>query len=986
MVEVMHSGDVSPAVAPRRFSGASARSGVGPALSSYAGLVLAIMLTLLVPARCWGQADQQRREQQQSQQLQNDQQATEPQDQSNPYPRRYNDNQASQQYNDGEPSDDGSELQAPRESGEYPNAQPDDDSQYPSQRYPDQRYSAQQYPDQQYPDQQYPDDQYPSQRYPGRQYPGQRDESQAGEQRGGEAQPPDRGDYGQPSGSDEGQRLEPGQVTQTGHGQPQGQRQPQRRTTTTQRQPQTTPPAIPPPKPARNPYPDNPALRDLYRQYAIQGNKRIERFGATIFKNGSGNPDKLPMDVPVGPDYVLGPGDTVMIDVTGGMPQRQRSVVDPEGRISLPGGGTLLVTGLTMESAARSTEQVLARRFYDAKVDLSLSRLRTIRVYVVGDVERPGAYDISALSTVLNGLYAAGGPTQRGSLRVVRHYRGERLVSTVDLYDLLLRGVRTDVQRLQSGDSILVSPAGMQVTVDGAVRRPAMYELRDEQTLDQVLDLAGGLLPEASLWQISVDRVEAHARHVTISVPLPQNADAATAKAALASCSIQDGDRIYVAPISPFTEQSVYVQGHVFRTGKYAYHPGMKVTDLLRSYSDLLPEPNNQAEIIHLEGPELRPVAVKFDILDVLDGKEPAPEVRPFDVVRVYGRYTVDPPKVTIAGEVLRPGVYPLEKGTRVSDLIRLAGGFRRSAYREDALLASYRIQNGKSVQIEQKQINLREIAAGDTDADVLLKPGDKLSIRQMAGWKDIGASITIAGEVQFPGSYGIDPGEHLSSVLRRAGGFLPDAYPRAAVFERRQVQELNEQTKLTVIRKLETTPNPVKYTETGGASSALAFEQEKKEMLNALRGQPASGRLVIKISSNLSEWENTANDMEVRAGDALFIPKQPGFVLVNGQVNNTTALVYTPGKSVGAYLRQAGGPTRSADVKNLYVIQASGRVIGRDSSWTFHSVQDVLVGPGDTIVVPDKVNVESTTWKNVLNTAQIISALAITAAVAKSF
>jgi protein involved in polysaccharide export with SLBB domain len=747
------------------------------------------------------------------------------------------------------------------------------------------------------------------------------------------------------------------------------------------------PPTFPTPKRADNPYPDNPALQDLYQQYSIRGSKTIERFGASIFKNGSGNTDKLAMDIPVGPDYVLGPGDTVMIDVSGGMPQGQRAVVDPEGRINLPGGGMLLVTGMTIEAAERATQDILVRRFNDAKVSLSLTRIRTIRVYVVGDVVRPGAYDISSLSTVLNGLYAAGGPTDRGSLRVVRHYRGDKLVETVDLYDLMLRGMRTDGKRLQSGDSILVSVAGPQVVLEGAVRRPAMYELRNEHSLEQALELAGGIPPEASLWQISVDRVEAHQRHVTLTVPIPPDAEVTTVKAALTAFSVQDGDRVFVAPINPVTEQSVYLEGHVFRSGKYAYRPGMKVTDLIRDYGDLLPEPANQAEIIRLEGPELRPRAIKFDITNVLESKDQAPELRPFDLIRVYGRYAVDPPKVTIAGEVLRPGTYPLNSTMRVSDLIRLAGGFSRSAYRENALLASYQVQNGESVQIEQRTVNLRQIASGDTGTDYLLKPGDRVSIRQMTGWRNIGAAVTITGEIQFPGAYGISPGEHLSSVIRRAGGFLPESYPPAAVFERQQVKDISEQTKQTIIRKIQTTPSPVKVSSDASATNqAQIFEMQKNDMLAALKSQPASGRLVIKISSDVSEWENTPTDVELRAGDTLHIPKQPGFVMVTGQVNNSTALVFAPDKSVGAYLKMAGGPTKYADTKNLYLIRASGRVVGKDSGHTFRSVQDVLVGPGDTIVVPEKIEVESQTWKNVLSTAQFIAALAITAAVVKSF
>ena len=906
---------------------------------------------LLVPLRGWGQTDQQPPDQQPSVQQPSDQQRTDQQRTGQPQAdqqpsdqqrsgqpqadqqqsdQQEQRSQPSQQSNENRPSEPGSESQPPGQPSEYQNPAPGAETQYPAEG---------------------------SENRPG--------------QQGSQRQAPAQGNVS-PTPAPRGESQRPSQTTEPGRGQPQPPQPQQRRTT----QPQSV----------TNPYPDNPALRDLYRQYSIQGSKTIERFGASIFKSGSGNTDKLPMDVPVGPDYVLGPGDTVTLDVSGGAPQRIRAIVDPEGRINLPGGGTLLVAGMTIESAEGAIGQLLIRRFKDARVDLSLTRLRTIRAYIVGDVERPGAYDISALSTVLNGLYAAGGPTSRGSLRVVRHYRGEKLISTIDLYDLLLRGVRTDVQRLQSGDSILVSPAGTQVVVDGAVRRPAKYELRSEQTLAQVLDLAGGVLPEASLWQISIDRVEAHERHVTRTVAIPPDADAATVQSALAACVIEDGDRIYVAPISPFTEQSVYLEGHAFRTGKYAFHSGMKVTDLVRSYPDLLPEPGNHAEIIRLEGPDLRPITIDFDIVNVLDGKEPPLELRPFDVIRVYGRYTLDPPRVTIAGEVLRPGVYPLAAGMRVSDLIRLSGSFRRSAYREDALLASYQIQDGKSVQIEQKEVNLRQIAAGDTTADLLLKPGDQVSIRQMTGWKDIGAAVTVGGEVHFPGAYGIEPGEHLSSVLRRAGGFLPKAYPRAAVFEREQIRELNEQTKLTIIRKIETTPNPVKWSDNTGTNPAQAFEEQKREMLTALRGQPPSGRLVIKISTDMAQWEKTPVDVELRTGDSLIIPKQPGFVMVTGQVNNSAALIFTPGKTVGAYLRQAGGPTRSADMKNLYLVQADGRVIGRDSGRASRSVQHVLVGPGDTIVVPDKIVVESQVWKNVLNTAQIIASLAITAAVAKSF
>ena len=298
----------------------------------------------------------------------------------------------------------------------------------------------------------------------------------------------------------------------------------------------------------------------------------------------------------------------------------------------------------------------------------------------MGDVERPGAYDISSQSTVLNALYAAGGPTAVGSLRLVRHYRGEQLISTIDLYDLILRGVRTDVRRLQSGDSILVPTVGTEVAVEGEVRRPARYELLREETLAEVLELAGGISPQGSLRQISIDRVEAHQRRVEQTLPVAADASDAAVERALAEFHISDGDRVYVAPIRPYTEQSVYLSGHVFRAGPYAFHPGMKLTELIGSYSDLLPEPARPGRD---RAPHRSRPAAGDDSLRHRERarrqRRTAPELEAFDVVRIFGRYDVDAPMVSIQGEVLKPGSYPLESGMTVADLVRAAGGFSRS-------------------------------------------------------------------------------------------------------------------------------------------------------------------------------------------------------------------------------------------------------------------------------------------------------------------
>ena len=739
-----------------------------------------------------------------------------------------------------------------------------------------------------------------------------------------------------------------------------------------------------------NPYPGLPALQDLYRQIPSQKGP-LQRFGGDIFQTGTGNLESLPMDLPAGSDYILGPGDGLNITTWGSVSQRLTRTVDRQGKVSLPEAGDVVVAGLSVADAQRVVEKALHVQYRDINADLSLTRLRSIRVYVVGDVRRPGAYDISSLSTPLNALYAAGGPTPRGSLRTVRHYRGNRLVREVDLYELLLRGVRSDVARLEPGDTILVPPVGPQVTVAGMVRRPAVYEVKGPTELADVLELAGGVLVSASLRQINVERIEAHERRVTLSVQLPASSEKQAVERAVGSFPVQDGDRVTISPILPYSDETVYVEGHVFRPGKYPYHPGIQISELIRSYQDLLPEPADHAEIVRLVPPDHHPVVIEFKLSEVVSGDDPI-DLQPFDTIRIFGRYEIDPPKVFIYGEVLRPGKYPLADKMTASDLVHLAGGFKRSAYTQTADIASYVVQHDERVLTRHKTVEIGKALAGDHDLDALLKPGDVLTIRQLSGWKDIGAAVSLSGEVLFPGTYGIEDGEKLSTLLRQAGGFRPEAYPEGAVLERAQVRELEEKSRRELMRRIEIEGGSTKVaaSETGPERAALlqTMTEQKEHVLAALRTQPATGRLVIKISGDIERWQNTAADIELRAGDVLTIPKRPSFVLISGQVYSPSAITYTPGKNAGWYLQQAGGPTDLANRKDIYVIRANGGVVGQGSGsglWK-GNVLSAVMRPGDTLVVPEKIITGSSAWKNVLTTAQFVSSMAIAAAAVHSF
>ena len=729
------------------------------------------------------------------------------------------------------------------------------------------------------------------------------------------------------------------------------------------------------------------ALRDLYTQVPEQTSK-LKRFGSDMFLNRGLAAQQMTVDIPIGPDYILGVGDGLIINLWGGISQSFSRTVDREGKIALPEAGTVLIAGLSLDRAQALIQGALSQQFRDAKVAITIGRLRTVRVYVVGDVQRPGAYDISSLSTPLNALYAAGGPTSVGSLRIARHYRGKELIREVDLYDFLLRGVRPDTERIEDGDTILISPMGRQVAVAGMVKRPAIYELKDETKLSDVLNEAGGVLVSASLTHITVERVESQGRRITLNLNLPEGSTAESSRKALDGFLIQDGDRVSVAPILPYSERAIYVEGHVVRPGKFPYRDDMKLNDVLRSYQDLLPEPADRGEIIRLMPPDLRAEAIDFDIPDVLAGNDPI-HLQPFDTIRVLGRYEVDGPRVQVHGEVLHPGAYPLSQGMTAAQLVRMAGGFKRSALLDDADLASYVVKDGRQVISRRSSVKIgAAVNNPDSGTDLILKAGDVLTIHQISGWNDIGASISLEGEVNYPGSYGIQEGERLSSVLKRAGGFRPTAYPTGAVLVRNQVKELEDKSRNELIHQIETTPAGAKLAPSISAQDDAATLQllvaQQKEVVARLRSQPAIGRLVIKITADIMSWEGTPADIELRRGDVLTIPKKPGFVLVSGQVYNASAITFVPGKNAGWYLKRAGGSTEGGNMKEVLVIRSNGLVVGRRSGeWYDPGVLETKLEPGDVVVVPQKVFGGSALLRNLFASANIFSSVGFAAALA---
>jgi protein involved in polysaccharide export with SLBB domain len=830
-----------------------------------------------------------------------------------------------------------------------------------------------------------------------------------------------------------------------------------------------------------SPYSDVPSLVDLYVQVSTR-DRVPERFGVNILTSNTRESEALPMDLPVGPDYVVGPGDGLAIDLWGGIFQRLQRTVDAQGRISLPEYGPVLVSGKTLGNVQLTVQQLLRTQLRGVSTDVSLSRLRTVRVYVVGEVADPGAYDVSSLSSPLNALVAAGGLTDRGSLRAIKHYRGKQLIEVVDAYDLLLHGVGSDQQRLENGDSLLVPPVGPQVTIEGMVRRPAIYELRGTTSLEEALELAGGVLPAAALEHVEVERLVAHENRTMLSLNLSAKENAGTAESQLHNFQVQDGDRIHIFPIAPYNERAIYLQGHVLRPGRYSYKDGMTLRDLITSYSDLLPEPAGKyAEIIRLDPPDLRPSVQSFDLAAALSNPERAPKLKALDTVRIFskfdfqpapdlwvdgavrspGQYTtsgqihfrdaiylaggltsdaaidsaqiirsgqegmkvlsvnveealagnssqnllllpndrivvhhnaskVEPAAVYVQGDVPNPGRYPLSSNMHVQDLLRLAGGLKPSADTQSAVLTHRNGDQLVATEVESLKINLAAVAAGHSDDNRVLSNGDVLTIRQNPGRKDLGASVTLRGEVQHPGTYGIAPDESLSSVLQKAGGFTPHAYPYGIVLTRREVRELEMKSHEQLITRVKAAALQLKNlpeNDEDQKNAKLTAIAQTETTLAQLETNLPVGRVVVHGALDHKSFEHAAQETPLRSGDVITVPKKPSYVAVEGQVFNTTAVGFVPGRSAKWYLSQAGGLTQLADKKAVFVIRADGSVLAATNNrsiWSGDPMNAVLM-PGDLIVVPERApKVGSRNLTPLMQSAQAATSVALAVAYLK--
>lgn len=705
------------------------------------------------------------------------------------------------------------------------------------------------------------------------------------------------------------------------------------------------------------------------------GQEALKPFGYDLFE---GIPSTFApvSDIQVPMDYIVGPGDTLDIQLYGNEPAQYELTVERDGRINFPKLGPIMVSGITFDAARERIEQRVAKQLIGTRVSVTMGDLRSIRVFVLGEAEKPGSYTVSGLSTMTNALFVSGGVKKIGSLRNIELKRNGRLVSTLDLYDLLLHGDTSKDQQLLPGDVIFIPPIGDTVSVYGSVRRPAIYELKYEKTVEQAIGLAGGLLADADAKLGQLESILPSRLHQMRNIDLTSAIGRET--------TLDNGDKLKIPEIRPTLENSVVLSGYVYRPGQFEYHAGLRLTDVLNTFDELRPEADIHYIMIRREvPPEERVEVISADLRRALAARGSAadPELRPRDQIIVFNlsanrdrilepilkdlalQATPDKPEqvVSIDGRVKAPGRYPLEPTMHVSDLIRAGGSLEDSAYRGQAELTRYAVVDGDIRQTELISVNLSAIRRGELGADLQLRPYDTLVIKPIPMWMEPGA-IEVAGEVRFPGKYPIHQGETLHSVLQRAGGFTDVAFPYGAVFIREELKKREkDQLELLANRmesdlaalSLEAVANAAATNTAGGGTSAGQGLLVGQQLLAQLRETKPVGRLVIDVEGVYKGRSGGSDDVLVRNGDKLFVPKKTQEITILGEVQSPTSHVFEPGLTRNDYIAKSGGTTQKADKKRIYIVRANGDVVAGGRSGWFRRTQPIEMRPGDTIVVP---------------------------------
>ncbi len=758
-------------------------------------------------------------------------------------------------------------------------------------------------------------------------------------------------------------------------------------------------------------------------------------FGANLFTNVPST--FAPVDrVPVTPDYVLGPGDELLIRLWGQVTFDGHLTVDRTGEVYIPQVGTVHVAGVPFNKVSDVLRARIGRTFKNFDINVNVGQLRSIQVFVVGEARRPGSYTIGSLSTLVNALFATGGPTPQGSLRNIQVKRGKETVTTFDFYDLLLKGDKSKDVPLLSGDVIYIPPVGAMVALAGSVDTPALYEIVPGTTVKDVLTLAGGLATLAQDKQMRIERIAQREARSVLDVKLDTTG---------MTTSLVDGDILEISPILDRFKNVVTLRGNVAEPRRFAWFPGMRIRDLIPDKEALLTreywEQRNQLGLPVLDStPDVRRYAPDAPVAQ-LNGTGVSPTRNALSLsypnaqdsdLNIYGM-AIPPPTslndpnygnyasanssqntglsaptgdlaVTGNSRVYRNSVLSStdssndrangnnsSSGATVSAAV--TGAARRFPAKNAVVLSAPEVDWAYAViqRLDRSDLSTRllsfnlgrAVIDGDNAQNLELESGDVVTVFSKADIRVPQAQqskyVRLEGEFVASGTYSVAPGETLRQLVSRAGGLTPAAYLFGSQFSRESTRVLQQQRLTDYANDLD---RRIKLAEANSANTALnpqdqiadiASLQSARTVAARLRQLNASGRIVLNIHPD-SKVLADVPDLPLEDGDTFIVPQVPSSIDVFGSVYTQNSFLYDPRKKTGDYIRQAGGETRTADAKRSYIVRADGSILSRQfsSSLFLNNFEATRLNPGDAVIVPERVD-KRPLLRNLVDIATII-------------
>ena len=639
-----------------------------------------------------------------------------------------------------------------------------------------------------------------------------------------------------------------------------------------------------------------------FQRFVLQTTGRaLPVFGQNLFDNPQAySPDTA---APAPAEHVLGPGDEVRVQIWGAVEFSGSQTLDRNGQINLPRIGPLPLAGVQVKDLESTLRRHVSAVFTNVTVNASLGKLRGITVYVVGQARQPGSYNLSSPATLINAIFASGGPGANGSMRNITLRRGGQTVTRIDLYDFMAKGDKTKDVPLQPGDVIVMAPLGPQVAVFGALNNPAIYELADDQeSLGKVLAYAGGIGALTTPHKALVERIDPQ------NAAAPRQVQERVLNTAGLQSLLSDGDMVTLFPVAPNFSNAVTLRGNVAAPLRYSHKPGMRV-------SDLIPEPQ---ALIQRDYYRRKNSLVQFERGDQVNDERVLNEVKNL-LEEINWDYAV----------IERP--------------------------------------NFKEVRTDLLPFNLARAVRDRNPADNLeLQPGDVVTIFGIKDvpvpLEKRSRYVNVAGEVKVPGIYQVQPGETLAQLIERAGGLTTQAYPFGAQFTRESNRRQQQANLEQAIRRMESeltaqVAGLAQNTTDSEKGSAQALIGSQRALIERLKQLRASGRIALEMDAARPAFP----DIVLEDGDVLTIPNKPSFVSVFGSVLAETSFIWRPGTTVRDFLQRAG-PTRYADLQGALLIRADGTVQANEAQRSFfglgnRSFMGTELQPGDSIFVPELVD-----------------------------